>query len=77
MGTVLENSLEANSNEIYAVANHFYSAGAAFADRGMEYCLQAARASCAVLDFDVAERYLQRAEECARVIGRGRPPPWR
>jgi len=70
LGTVLEKSLEANSNEIYAVANHFYSAGAAFADRGMEYCLQAARASSAVLDFDVAERYLDRAEECARVIGR-------
>ena len=70
LGTVLEKSLEANSNRIYAVANHFYSAGAAFADRGVKYCLQAARASSAVLDFDVAERYLQRAEECARVIGK-------
>jgi tetratricopeptide (TPR) repeat protein len=69
LGTSLEKTLQANSNRIYAVANHFYAAGTPFADRGMKYCLDAAHASAAVLDFDAAENYLRRAEECAQWIG--------
>lgn len=69
LGACLEKSLEANSNKLYAVANHYYAAGAALAERGTKYSLEAARASCAVLDFNAAENYLSRADECAVVAG--------
>jgi tetratricopeptide (TPR) repeat protein len=69
LGTVLEQRLETSRAGTYVVANHYYAAGAPFADRGIKYCLEAARASCAVLDFDAAENYLQRAAECAQLVG--------
>jgi tetratricopeptide (TPR) repeat protein len=69
LGMALEDSLEKSPKQIYAVANHYYAAGASYADRGVKYCLEAARAAAAILDFDTAENYLQRADECAQVSG--------
>jgi tetratricopeptide (TPR) repeat protein len=70
LAAVLEKSLQTNSNKLYRVANHYYAAGASCADKAMHYCLEAANAACAMLNFHTAERYLQRAEECAHVLGR-------
>ncbi len=58
LAACLEKSLVNSSHRLYAVANLYYAAGARHADRGTKYCLKAAHAAAAVLDFESAERYL-------------------
>jgi len=71
LGEVCAQRYEVEGQYLYQVANHFYAAGTAHAERGMRYCLEAARAAARVFDFDAAERFVERAHECAHVIGQG------
>lgn len=70
LASILEKSLEKSSRKLYRVANHYFAAGALHAEKAMKYCLQAARSACSVVDFDASERFLERAEQSAKIIGR-------
>ncbi|MCG8586420.1 MAG: AAA family ATPase [Pirellulales bacterium] len=69
LGACLESSLSTSSNKLYVVANHFYAAGSMYADKGTKYCIEAALAAAAVLDFDASESFLARAMQCAQICG--------
>lgn len=66
---ILEKSLQKSSRKLYRVANHYYAAGGLHAEKAMKYCLEAARMACSVVDFDASQRYLERAEHAAKLIG--------
>jgi len=63
-------SLNKDSRLLYRVATHYYAAGSAHAETAMRYCVEAATAASGVLDFEAAGRYLECADECAKVVGR-------
>ena len=69
LGRILEESLPQNRQYLYQVANHYYMAGSAYAERGLKYCLESANAACGLLNFNTADFFLQRAETCARTLG--------
>jgi tetratricopeptide (TPR) repeat protein len=71
LAIALEAGLKTSRGNLYEVANHFYAAGARYAAKGVEYCLEAARDSAASYDFRRAKIYLEMAEECAEFTAAG------
>ena len=69
LARTLEGTLSSTSGEVYAVARHFYAAGAKHAAEAVHYCLEAARAASNAFDHSSARRYLAMARECAEVSG--------
>jgi hypothetical protein len=48
----------------FQLASNFYAAGGRYADKGMEYCLEACREAARQFAHDTAARFLQMAREC-------------
>ncbi len=71
LAMALEAALKTSRGKLDEVANHFYAAGARNATKGVEYCLEAARAAAAGYDFRRAGNYLRMAEECAEFSAAG------
>jgi len=71
LAIALEAALKTSRSKLDEVANHFYAAGARHAAEGVEYCLEAARASAAGYDFRRAGKYLEMAEQCAEFSAAG------
>jgi hypothetical protein len=71
LALALEAAPHASTGGPDAVANHFYAAGARYAAKGVEFCLQAAAAAAAGYDFRRAGNYLDMAAECADFSGGG------
>jgi tetratricopeptide (TPR) repeat protein len=71
LAIALEAGLKTSQSKLYEVANHFYAAGARYAAKGVEYCLEAASASATSYDFRRAKIYLEMAEECAELSAAG------
>ncbi len=71
LAIALEAGLKTSRSKLDEVANHFYAAGSQYAARGVEYCLEAARASAAEYDFRRARSYLAMAEECGEFSAAG------
>ncbi len=64
--TIYQDTAEVPYGEI---ADHYYAAGTSFADEGKRACIQAARSSTALFNFDQARTYLRKAQECAEALG--------
>ncbi|MBT4502083.1 MAG: AAA family ATPase [Gemmatimonadetes bacterium] len=72
VASALEAMADKSPAEFFAMAGHFYAAGARYAERGHRYCLQAARTACtskSLYDFPRAHQYLEMAEECLTILG--------
>jgi hypothetical protein len=65
----LERSMGEGSSLIFEVANHYYAAGRGHVDHAVASSLAAARAATRVFAHQDAERYLERARECAELEG--------
>ena len=51
------------------IADHYFAAGASYAKEGKQACIEAARSSTALFNFDQARTYLNKARECAEALG--------
>lgn len=51
------------------IANHYYAAGPAHAERAYDACLAAARATRSIYSFPQAGAYLDKAADCAQITG--------
>jgi hypothetical protein len=71
LAVALEAALGTSRSGLYEVANHFHAAGARYAAKGVEYCLEGASASAAGYDFRRANHYLEMAAECAEFAPAG------
>ena len=65
LASALEQTLDESSSALYAVANHYYAAGARHAPKALEYAIKAARAASFQFQHDLARKYVAMAEECA------------
>lgn len=69
LGQANEGATEDSNSLVYAVATHYYAAGATHGARGMDYCMIAARAASNQFQHDTARRFLDMAAECADAAG--------
>jgi len=51
------------------IANHYYAAGASYAERAYQACLSASRAMRSIYSFGRAHTFLDKARDCAEVAG--------
>lgn len=58
------------SFSVFDVAQHYFAAGASNAEKGLEYCIKAARASSSLFQHDNSRKYLSMARECAAILGK-------
>lgn len=65
----LEQSMGTGSSLIFEVANHYYAAGRGYLEQAVTASLTAAKAATRVFAHDDAERYVDRARECAELAG--------
>ena len=64
---VLEKRTPRTAQLAYAIARHYFDAGATYADKSVEHCLAAARLSEKKRDFAEARTFLAMAEQSARL----------
>jgi tetratricopeptide (TPR) repeat protein len=57
------------SDTVFQIADNYYAAGPSHAAAAARACIEAARASCRLFQFDKVESYIAKAEECARLGG--------
>lgn len=69
MAQSLERTLQQSPAMVYPVANHYFAAGARFADKARQYALQAAKAASRQYQHDLARKYVEMARQCATVAG--------
>lgn len=69
LGTASEKAAEDSNSLIYAVASHYYAAGATHGAQGMATCMTAARAASEQFQHETARRFLEMAAECADSAG--------
>lgn len=69
LGTASEKAAEDSNSLIYAVASHYYAAGATHGAQGMSTCMTAARAASDQFQHETARRFLEMAVECAESAG--------
>lgn len=65
----LEQSMGSGSSLVFEVANHYYAAGRGHLPQAVTASLAAVRAATRVFAHAEAERYLERARECAELEG--------
>jgi len=64
-------SLESLNNfSVFDVAQHYFASGGSNAEKGLEYCIKAARAASSLFQHDNSRKYLAMARECATVLGK-------
>jgi hypothetical protein len=71
LAMALEPALKTSPSKLYEIANHFYTAGARYATKAAEYCLEAASDSATSHDFRRARNYLEMAEACGALPAAG------
>jgi tetratricopeptide (TPR) repeat protein len=68
VATALERDPGLAKGRRFDIANHYFAAGAKYADKAYMHCRKAAHASSSMYDFSKAEKYLDKAEECSIFI---------
>jgi len=68
-GQIAEVLERVSPNDPFPIAEHFYGAGVAWAEKATTYCLKAARAAVQQAAIKEAQKYIERAKECAESVG--------
>jgi tetratricopeptide (TPR) repeat protein len=68
VATALERDPDLAKGRMFDIANHYFAAGAIYANKAYVHCRKAAHASSSMYDFSKAEKYLDKAEECLGFI---------
>ena len=69
VATALERDPGLAKGRRFDIANHYFAAGAKYADKAYMHCRKAAHASSSMYDFSKAEKFLDKAMECLSFIG--------